>query len=86
MNDAKELKQVYDIFTAAWRIYKAHYPPKEPEDDKYWTDLLDAVDKAGSEYDSRLCCDVLCAVASDLERKAKNPQYKAAELKRSIGK
>lgn len=86
MNDAKELKQVYDIFTAAWRIYKAHYPPKEPEDDKYWTDLLGAIDKTGTEYDSRLCRDVLCAVASDLERKAKNPLYKAGELKRSVEK
>lgn len=86
MDDTKELKQVYDVFTAAWRIYKAYYPPKELENDKYWEDLLEAIDNAGIEYKSRLCCDILCAVASDLERKAKNPQYKAAELKRSTKK
>ena len=32
MDDTRELKQAYDIFTAAWRIYKAHYPPKDLKD------------------------------------------------------
>ena len=30
MDDTRELKQAYDIFTAAWRIYKAYRKEKSP--------------------------------------------------------
>ena len=36
MNDKEELKQIYDIFTDCWRLYKKLYPPGRPEDDVYW--------------------------------------------------
>ena len=71
MDKAKELKQAYDIFTAAWRIYKAHYPPKDLKDDSYWSELADVIRKTVAEYDSQLCRDVFCSVSADLERKAK---------------
>ena len=45
MDEAKELKQAYDIFTAAWRIYKAHYPPKDLKDDSYWSELAGVIEK-----------------------------------------
>ena len=45
MDEAKELKQAYDIFTAAWRIYKAHYPPKDLKDDSYWSDREYRIEK-----------------------------------------
>ena len=32
MEKREELKQVYDIFTAAWRIYKTYYPPNDLRD------------------------------------------------------
>ncbi len=35
MEKREELKQVYDIFTAAWRIYKTYYPPNDLQDDDY---------------------------------------------------
>ena len=44
MDEAKELKQAYDIFTAAWRIYKAHYPPKDLKDDSYWSELAGVIE------------------------------------------
>lgn len=70
MDEAKELKQAYDIFTAAWRIYKAHYPPKGLKDDSYWSELADVIRKTETKYDSQLCRDMFCSVSSDLERKA----------------
>lgn len=71
MDEAKELKQAYDIFTAAWRIYKAHYPPKDLKDDSYWSELAGAIEKTEAEYNCQLCKDVFCNISSDLERKAK---------------
>ena len=50
MDEAKELKQAYDIFTAAWRIYKAHYPPKDLKDDSYWSELAGVIEKTEAEY------------------------------------
>lgn len=67
MDKVEELRQVYDIFTAAWRVYKSHYPPG----DTYWSKLVDDLHEIESQYNCQLCRDVLCNVASDLERKAK---------------
>lgn len=71
MDEAKELKQAYDIFTAAWRIYKAHYPPKDLKDDSYWSELAGVIEKTEAEYNCQLCRDVLCSVSTDLEHKAR---------------
>ena len=71
MDETKELKQAYDIFTAAWQIYKAHYPPKGLKDDAYWAELADVIKKTEAEYDSQLCKEVFCSVSTDLERNAK---------------
>lgn len=71
MDDTRELKQAYDIFTVAWRIYKAHYPPKDLKDDSYWSELMEVIEKTEAEYNCQLCKDVFCAVASDLECKTK---------------
>ena len=43
MEKREELKQVYDIFTAAWRIYKTYYPPNDLRDDDYWSKLADVL-------------------------------------------
>lgn len=40
MNDKEELKQIYDIFTDCWRLYKKLYPPGRPEDDVYWQGVV----------------------------------------------
>ena len=82
MDDTRELKQAYDIFTAAWRIYKAYYPPKVLEDDSYSSELADVIKKTEAEYDSQLCKDVFCNISSDLERKAK--LYCRSEKKQKI--
>ena len=71
MDKVEELRQVYDIFTAAWRVYKSQYPPGAPQGDTYWTKLVDDLHEIESQYNCQLCRDVLCNVASDLERKAK---------------
>lgn len=71
MDNAQELKQVFNILTAAWRIYRAYYPPKALEDDSYWSELADVIKKTEAEYDSQLYKDVFCNISSDLERKAK---------------
>ena len=49
MEKREELKQVYDIFTAAWRIYKTYYPPNDLHDDVYWSELADVLKKAEAE-------------------------------------
>ena len=71
MEKREELKQVYDIFTAAWQIYKAYYPPNDLQDDAYWSELAEALKKTERDYSCPLCQDILCNVAADLERKAK---------------
>lgn len=67
MDNEKELRQVYDILTAAWRAYREHYP----QDDTYWSKLVDDLHEIESQHNCQLCLDILCNVASDLERKAK---------------
>ena len=44
MNDKEELKQIYDIFTDCWRLYKKLYPPGRPEDDVYWQGVVKEID------------------------------------------
>lgn len=73
MDNTKELKPIYDIFTAAWRAYREHYPPGNPQDDTYWSKLIDDLHEIESQYNCQLCRDILCNVASDLEHKAKSP-------------
>ena len=71
MDNEKELRQVYNILTAVWRVYREHYPPGNPQDDTYWSKLVDDLHKIESQHNFQLCRDILCNVASDLERKAK---------------
>lgn len=86
MEKREELKQVYDIFTAAWRIYKTYYPPNDLRDDDYWSKLADVLKKAQAEYNCPLCRDIFCSVAADLERKAKaRYQQETAQASRKMG-
>ena len=81
MNDKEELKQIYDIFTDCWRLYKKLYPPGRPEDDVYWQGGVKEIEVLRkNHHHSRLWEDLLLAVAKDLENKAKrsNP---AASMK-----
>ena len=81
MNDKEELKQIYDIFTGCWRLYKKLYPPSRPEDDAYWQGMMKELEVLRKNYHhSRLWEDLLCAVVRDLETKSKrsNP---AASMK-----
>lgn len=72
MNDKEELKQIYDIFTDCWRLYKKLYPPGRPEDDVYWQGVVKEIEVLRKKnHHSRLCEDLLLAVAKDLENKAK---------------
>lgn len=72
MDNTKELKPIYDIFTAAWRAYREHYPPGNPQDDTYWQGVVKEIEVLRkNHHHSRLCEDLLLAVAKDLENKAK---------------
>ena len=55
MDNEKELRQVYDILTAAWRAYREHYPPGNPQDDTYWSKLVDDLHETESQYNCQLC-------------------------------
>lgn len=86
MEKKEELKQVYDIFTAAWRIYKTYYPPNDLRDDAYWSELADVLKKTEAGYNCPLCQDIFCNVAADLERKAKaRDQRGTARVSRKAG-
>ena len=81
MDGKEELKQIYDIFTDCWRLYKKLYPPGRPEDGTYWQGMMKELEVLRKNYHhSRLCEDLLCAVVRDLETKSKrsNP---AASMK-----
>ena len=72
MDGKEELKQIYDIFTDCWRLYKKLYPPGRPEDDVYWQGVVKEIEVLRkNHHHSRLCEDLLLAVAKDLESKAK---------------
>jgi len=49
LDNEKELRQVYDILTAAWRAYREHYPPGNPQDDTYWSKLVDDLHEIESQ-------------------------------------
>ena len=81
MDKNEELKQIYEIFTECWRLYKKLYPPGRPEDDAYWQGMMKELEVLRkNHHPSRLCEDLLCAVVRDLETKSKrsNP---AASMK-----
>lgn len=64
--------RIYDIFTDCWRLYKKLYPPGRPEDDVYWQGVVKEIEALRkNHHHSRLCEDLLLAVAKDLENKAK---------------
>lgn len=60
MNDKEELKQIYDIFTDCWRLYKKLYPPGRPEDDVYWQGVVKEIEVLRkNHHHSRLCEDLI---------------------------
>ena len=70
--DTEELKQVYDIFTDCWRLYRKLYPPGKPKDDDYWQQAVKEMEQLENKHGhSVLCQDLLCAVAKDLEKRSK---------------
>ena len=72
MDGKEELKQIYDIFTGCWRLYKKLYPPSRPEDDAYWQGMMKELEVLRkNHHHSRLCEDLLCAVVRNLETKSK---------------
>ena len=72
MDGNEELKQIYDIFTDCWRLYRNLYPPGKPQDDAYWQLVVKEMKQLENKHGhSVLCQDLLCAVAKDLEKKAK---------------
>mgnify|MGYP004725787875 FL=1 len=72
MDNNEELKRVYDIFTDCWRLYRKLYPPGKPKDDDYWQQAVKEMEQLENKHcHSVLCQDLLCAVAKDLEKKAK---------------
>ena len=71
MDGKEELKQIYDIFTDCWRLYKKLYPPGRPEDDVYWQGVVKEIEVLRKNHHHSRLCDLLLAVAKDLENKAK---------------
>ena len=64
MDNNEELKQVYDIFTDCWRLYRKLYPQANPRDDAYWQRVVKEMEQLENKYcHSVLCQDLLCAVA-----------------------
>lgn len=87
MEKREELKQVYDIFTAAWRIYKTYYPPNDLQDDDYWSKLAGALKKAEAEYNCPVCMGYILPMLQLIwNRKAKaRYQQEAAQASRKMG-
>lgn len=50
MDGKEELKQIYDIFTDCWRLYKKLYPPGRPEDDVYWQGVVKEIEVLRNGY------------------------------------
>ena len=82
MDDKEELKQIYDIFTDCWRLYRKLYPLGRPEDDAYWQGMMKEIEVLRkNHHHSQLCEDLLLAVAKDLENKSKR-SAPAASMKK----
>lgn len=82
MNGKEELKQIYDIFTDCWRLYRKLYPPGRPKDDAYWQGTAKEIKVLHEKYrHSQLCEDLLLAVAKDLENISKRSDPSASMRK-----
>ena len=62
MDNEKELRQVYDILTAAWRAYREHYPPGNPQDDTYWSKLVAKSSRNKNRNIIASCAGISCAM------------------------
>lgn len=82
MDGEEELKQIYDIFTDCWRLYRKLYPPGRPKDDAYWQGTAKEIDVLHEKYHhSQLCENFLLAVAKDLDNKSKRSDSSASMRK-----
>lgn len=72
----EELKQKYDEFTQVWKFYKEYSEIKDT--DTYWENAIDAADELARKHgNGRFIRDLIMAVMSEFERKAKEMRNNA---------
>ena len=67
-----EMNTEFKLFGDIWKLYKAYYHVQAKNHEKYWTEVLNAIEKLNHEYKSTLCKNLLLAVLDDLETRAKD--------------
>ncbi len=78
MADNEHLKRVYDEFTTVWRFYRKYADVKD--DDKYWDEVIGESHQIAEEYGGAgFVIDLLLAVVTELERRAKELRDKDAQ-------
>lgn len=64
---AKDIPEEQAMFVQIWNTYKKYYVPENQ--DAYWKELSDDLNRIISMYKSDLCKELCLAVAAELDRK-----------------
>ena len=65
----KELKEYYQVFTDAWKLFKRH--SNVTDNDAYWKTVTDEVKHLTEVHKSDLALNIMLEVVSELERISK---------------
>lgn len=68
-NRENEIREAFDMFTAAWRFYKEHWDVTR--EDFFWEPVIQISENMYKEHDSMLLRDLLGVVVKDMERRMK---------------
>lgn len=72
-----DLKKVYGMFTAAWKLFKGYADIQQTENER-WEQLVNESDKIARSYGNcRLARDLLSAAVAELERQSKGVRANA---------
>lgn len=66
----EQMKKEFSFFGEVWTFFKRYYVVQEG--DEYWKAVVDEARNITEKYhNDKLCCDLVVAVLSELERKSK---------------
>ena len=69
----EQMKTEFSFFGEVWTLFKKYYEVQDS--DSYWDSLIAEADAVAKKYqNNKLCCDLILAVMSALERKSKEIQ------------
>lgn len=72
----EELKQAYNMFTDAWKLFKKYADIRDT--DEYWESLVDEAGETAKQFDNdKFIRNLVMAVMDEIERRAKEMRNNA---------